>query len=162
MRLLNDFINRFNASIGLDEELMAEKQNRYFLLNKSLKRLISKDFFYAGVYLGKARGKVFFPSFCLLTMMAKGKANKIMVDKRTEWLFICGRDIFRQGVKSMIGSRRRGDYALILNQYDECLGFGRILCNLDEDQTKHKVAVKNISDIGDFLRRERRSKTSES
>jgi ribosome biogenesis protein Nip4 len=53
------------------------------------------------------------------------------------------------------GSRRRGDCTLVINQRGECLGFGRIHCNLnggdDED-----IVVKNISDVGDFLRRERR------
>ncbi|NWF97272.1 MAG: hypothetical protein HXY34_14130, partial [Candidatus Thorarchaeota archaeon] len=39
------------------------------------------------------------------------------------------------------------------NKYGECLGFGKILHNLEE--TREKVAVKNISDIGDFLRREK-------
>jgi len=34
------------------------------------------------------------------------------------------------------------------------LGFGRILCSLEAEAKKTEVAVKNISDIGDFLRRE--------
>jgi ribosome biogenesis protein Nip4 len=42
---------------------------------------------------------------------------------------------------------------LILNQYDECLGFGRIMRDLNEKT--NGVVVKNISDVGDFLRRER-------
>jgi len=41
-----------------------------------------------------------------------------------------------------------------LNQYDECLGFGKILHSLDAE--KEGAVVKNISDIGDFLRREKR------
>jgi ribosome biogenesis protein Nip4 len=53
-----------------------------------------------------------------------------------------------------MGSKRRDEYTLILNQYGECLGFGRILGNLDE--MVKGVVVKNISDLGDFLRREKR------
>jgi len=150
---IDDFVSLLDASFSLDENLIVKKQNRYFLLNKSLKKLILKDFFYAGVYLGKTKDRKFFPSFILLGMIAQGKANKVVVDKKTAWLFICGRDIFKQGIVKVIGSKKRGDYTLVLNMHGECLGFGRILCDLDTEI--RGVAVKNISDIGDFLRREK-------
>jgi hypothetical protein len=51
------------------------------------------------------------------------------------------------------GSKRKGDYTLTLNRHGECLGFGKILFNLD--RKIEGVTVKNISDIGDFLRREK-------
>ena len=153
MKPLKNFVNQFGGSISLDESLVVKKENRYFLLNESLKKLITKDFFYAGIYLGKIKNGKFFPSFSLLKMIAEKKANKIIVDKKTEWLFICGRDIFKQGIIKVMGSRRKGDYTLILNQYGECLGFGRILHDLDKEI--RGVAIRNISDIGDFLRREK-------
>jgi len=87
----------------------------------------------------------------LLTIIAEGNANKVIVDEKTEWLFICGRDVFKQGIVKVIGSKQKGSYALILNQHGECLGFGKILQNLEREG----VAIKNISDIGDFLRREK-------
>jgi ribosome biogenesis protein Nip4 len=150
---ITDFVNRFNTSISFDKRLVIKKENRYFLVNENLKEFIAKDFFYAGIYLGKTKNGKFFPSFSILKIIAERKANKIMVNKKAEWLFICGRDIFKQGITKVIGSKRIGDYTLILNQHGECLGFGRILRNLDE--MKEGVAVKNISDIGDFLRREK-------
>jgi len=153
MKQIKDFVRQFDASISLDESLIVRKENRYFLLNEKLKKLITKDFFYVGTYLGKTKNGKFFPSFSLLEMIAERKANKIIVDKKTEWLFICGRDIFKQGIIKLVGSKRKGDYALILNQNGECLGFGKILRSLDEE--KEGVAVKNVSDIGDFLRREK-------
>jgi len=152
MKPLKDFVRQFDANISLDESLIVRKENRYFLLNEKLEKLVTKDFFYAGTYLGKIKHGKFFPSFSLLRMIAEKKANKIIVDKKTEWLFICGRDIFKQGIIKVMGSKRKGDYVLILNQHGECLGFGKILRSLDEE--KEGVAVKNISDIGDFLRRE--------
>jgi ribosome biogenesis protein Nip4 len=154
MKFLKEFVSRFSACISLNENFIVKKGNRYFLLNEKLKNLIGKDFFYAGIYLGKAKNGKFFPSFNLLSMIAQEKANKIFVDKRSEWLFICGRDIFKRGITKVMGSKRKGDYTLILNQYGECLGFGRIVGNLDE--IVDGVAVKNISDLGDFLRREKR------
>jgi ribosome biogenesis protein Nip4 len=153
MKLVSEFVNRFGASLNLEESLIVKRQNRYFLLNENLKKLIAKDFFYAGTYLGKSKNGKFFPSFSLLRMIAEKKGNKVIVDKKTEWLFICGRDIFKQGIIEVVGSRRKGDHTLILNQYGECLGFGVIFSSLDKE--KVRVAVKNISDIGDFLRREK-------
>mgnify|MGYP001082455815 FL=1 len=153
MKQIKDFVSRFQTRISLDKNLIVKRRDRYFLLNDSLKRLISKDFFYAGTYLGKTKRGKFFPSFNLLRMIVGKKANKVIVDKKTEWLFICGRDIFKQGITGMMGSKRKGDYTLILNQHGECLGFGKILCNLDK--AKDGVVIENISDIGDFLRREK-------
>ncbi|MBE0519433.1 hypothetical protein IBX35_00115 [Candidatus Bathyarchaeota archaeon] len=153
MKQIKDFVSRFQTRISLDKNLIVKRRDRYFLLSDSLKRLISKDFFYAGTYLGKAKRGKFFPSFNLLRMIAEEKANKVIVDKKTEWLFICGRDIFKQGIMKVMGSKRKGDYTLILNQHGECLGFGKILRNLDK--AKDGVVIENISDIGDFLRREK-------
>jgi len=152
MKPIKDFARQLGASISLDESLIVRKENRYFLINESLKKLIKKDFFYVGTYLGKIKNDKFFPSFSLLEMIAERKANKIIVDKKTEWLFICGRDIFKQGIIKVMGSKRKGDYTLILNQHNECLGFSKIMHNLNGE--KSGLAVKNISDIGDFLRRE--------
>jgi len=153
MKQIKDFVSRFQIRISLDKNLIMKRRDRYFLLNDSLKRLISKDFFYAGTCLGKTKRGKFFPSFNLLRIIAGKKANKVTVDKKTEWLFICSRDIFKQGITEEMGSKRKGDYTLILNQHGECLGFGRILCNLDK--AKDGVVIENISDIGDFLRREK-------
>ena len=155
MKKIKDFVRQFNTSIDLDESLIVKKKNRYYLLNEKLKRQVPRDFFYAGLYLGKLKGGSFFPSFLLLRMMAESKANKIIVDKKTAWLFICGRDIFKQGILETKGSKRKGNYTLILNEHDECLGFGKILRNIRKEKDANKVVVRNIFDIGDFLRRER-------
>jgi ribosome biogenesis protein Nip4 len=156
MKAIKDFVRQFGASITLNESLIVKKKNRYFILSKNLKDHIQQDFFYAGVYLGKLKGSIFFPSFPLLTMMAKNKANKVVIDKKTAWLFICGRDVFKQGIVRSKGTRRKGGYTLVLNEYNKCLGFGKILRNIRKEKDANKVAVKNILDIGDFLRREKR------
>jgi ribosome biogenesis protein Nip4 len=152
--MIDDFAGRFNTSIWLNRDLIVEKSNRYFLLNKKLKGLIAKDFFYAGVYLGKTRGKTFFPSFHFLAMIAQSDANKTTVDSKTEWLFICGRDIFRNGITGASKTLKKGDHTLILNAYGDCLGFGKISPSM-HDVGRNQVVVKNIADIGDFLRREK-------
>jgi len=156
MKLINDFAHRFNVSLSIDESLVMEKRNRHFLLNAELKRLVSRDFFYAGIYLGKVKNRIFFPSFTLLDMIAeKEKANKTIINRKAEWLFVCGRDLLKQGIIGIAGSRGKGTCTLVLNERGECLGFGKIIANLSEAKDEHAAIVKNISDIGDFLRRER-------
>jgi len=152
MKPIIDFASQFGAKIALNADFVVKKGNRYFLLNSDLKKFIQSDFYYAGAYLGKVKNGIFFPSFNLLAMLAKAEANKIVVEKKTAWLFICGRDVFRKGIVAVHGSRRKGDYTLVLNEFDECLGFGKITRRLDEE--KARVVMRNILDIGDFLRRE--------
>jgi len=148
-----DFVKQFHAKLSLEENRVVKKGNKYFLLDEKLQKFIRDDFFYAGIYLGKIENGKFFPSVNLLKMIVEKAANKITVDKKTEWLFICGRDIFRQGIIRVNGSKKKGDYTLVLNVYGECLGFGQIKRSLDEEGIG--VYVKNMFDIGDFLRRER-------
>jgi ribosome biogenesis protein Nip4 len=154
MKALMDFARKLGADFALNVDFTVEKAGRYFLLNKKLQNISHRDFYYAGLYLGKIKNALFFPSFNLLAMLAKGKANKIVVDRKAAWLFICGRDVFSRGILAMHGSRRKGDYALVMNEFGECLGFGKILCNADGTVQDAEVVVKNISDVGDFLRRE--------
>lgn len=154
MSMISDFVSKFSSAVNLTEDLIVKKGNGYFLLNDELRRLLKKDFFYAGLYLGKAKNESFFPSFNLLAMIARADSNKMAVDSKTEWLFICGRDIFKRGIISISKSRKKGDYTLILNKRRECLGFGKILHRIDQGE-RDTVIVKNIADIGDFLRRER-------
>jgi len=157
MKSIADFVKHFGTNLSLDERFVVKKANRYFLLNEKLRSLISDDFFCAGTYLGKVKGDVFFPSFSLLAMIAERKeANNVVVDDKSEWLFICGRDVFWRGINKVTGMRKKGELTLVLNTYGECLGFGKIASDSEVKQGGQKVAVKNISDIGDFLRRERR------
>jgi ribosome biogenesis protein Nip4 len=155
MKEITDFVKQLDASISLDKSCVVRNTNRYYLLPKKMKQQIPKGFFYAGTYLGAVKGNSFFPSFILLSMIADHKANKLVVDKKTAWLFICGRDIFKKGILRG-GNLKKGDYTLILNQQDECLGFGKIIHNIRDELDKKEVAVKNVLDIGDFLRREKR------
>jgi ribosome biogenesis protein Nip4 len=155
MKAINDFVAQFNATIPLDESRIVKNRNRYYLLSNKLKQQAPKGFFYAGTYLGAVKGASFFPSFLLLAMIMESKANKLVVDRKTAWLFICGRDIFKKGILKA-DNLKKGDITLVLNEHNECLGFGKMMINLRAEIDLDKAAVKNILDIGDFLRREKR------
>src|SRR5512136_914847 len=113
LKEIMEFASRFDTSLKLNERLIAANRGRYFLLNSKTRKLPSKDFFYAGTYLGKVKDGLFFPSFILLAMIAStGGTNKVVVDARSEWLFIVGRDIFRQGITKVIGSTKKGAHTI--------------------------------------------------
>lgn len=159
MKEINEFVAQFKANVSLDESCIVKNRNRYYLLSKNLKQKTPKGFFFAGMYLGAVKGASFFPSFILLDMIAKTKANKLVVNKKAAWLFICGRDIFRRGILEG-DNLKKGDYVLVMNEHNECLGFGKLVLSLRGAPDSKQVAVKNILDVGDFLRRERRQQRS--
>src|SRR5450759_759248 len=101
------FAAQFGVQIALNLDLMAEKYGRYYLINPALKPLVKQDFFYAGIYLGKAKEGKFFPSFNLLAMFAKKEANRIILDRKASWLFICGRDILGKSIMRVQGPGKK-------------------------------------------------------
>ncbi|MCS7096766.1 MAG: hypothetical protein N3F10_06990 [Candidatus Bathyarchaeota archaeon] len=156
--ILKRFLGQFGAEAFLPKEMIIERNGEFFLLSPDLKEISEKNAWWchAGTYLGKIRDKRFSPSFPLLFMIVEKAKNRVVVDDKSAWLFICGRDIFRQGIIQAAGSIMRGSYTLVLNRHGECLGFGRIVKNLDE--ASEGVVIKNMFDLGDFLRRENPAK----
>jgi ribosome biogenesis protein Nip4 len=152
MKPFEAFASRFGAKVDFNTEFIVEKNQRFYLLNPRLKRMHG-NFYYAGLYLGKVKNSVFFPSFNLLNLLLDVAANKVVVDRKAAWLFICGRDVFASGVIKVMGSKRKGENTLVLNEFGECLGFGKITGNFSATK---EVSVKNVLDAGDFLRRERK------
>ena len=82
-------------------------------------------------------------------MVAKKTDRKIFVNRKTAWLFLCGRDIFGRGI---VKSNVKKGLALVQNEADENLGYGEIIADLGN---KDKVVAKNLFDRGNFLRREK-------
>jgi len=156
MKILTSFASMFGAKIALNAEFVVNKANRYYFLNPSLRRFAVGDFYYAGLYLGKVKEGVFFPSFNFLNMLSGLAVNKVVLDRKAAWLFTCGRDVFEAGILKVMGSKRKGDATLVLNEFGECLGFGKIMGGLNGPEGK--VAINNVLDVGDFLRRETRNK----
>ena len=128
MKAIMNFAFQCEAKFSLNPEFILNRTGRYFLVNKNLRRYIQKDFYYAGTYLGKVKNGKFFPSFNLLTMLANGEANKIVVEKKAAWLFICGRDIFRKGILAVRGSRKK---VLVFERWERGRTSLLALCNVD-------------------------------
>ncbi|MBW3014680.1 hypothetical protein KY335_05580 [Candidatus Woesearchaeota archaeon] len=141
--MIHKFISQF-----CDRKFDTVKIRRnYYLADKSLldirdkiKKNMNLEPESAGVFLGTEK-KDFTPSFALLELLSKHSKKKAFVDDKTEWLFLCGRDIFKESVKKC--SAKEG-LVLVQNKHDENLGLGKIV-------DKKDLFIKNISNRGKFL-----------
>ena len=154
-KAITNFAQQLGVQIAFNPDYIIEKGGRFYLIDNKLKPAILFNFYYVGLYLGKIKKGKFFPSFNLLSMMAKENGNKVLIDKKSAWLFICGRDVLRKSIIELHGFAKKNSYVLILNEFSECLGFGRIVGKLSGECRSDDVVIKNVSDVGDFLRRER-------
>ena len=144
MRLLTRFLNQINSDYRPDE-IFKSNSLRF---TEPLEAIYSKDkVVYNGFYLGQNK-KWFQPSSLILQKLGKEEGTrKAYVDRDAAWFFVVGRDIFEENVQAFTANVKLGNYCLVMYGED-CLGYGRY-----ETSGKLKV-IKNIFDLGDFLRRE--------
>ena len=143
-----NFAAQFGINIALNPDLTVEKNGRFYLVNPTLKQLLVRpDYFYAGVFLGKAKEGKFFPSFNLLSLLAKKDTARIVLDAKAAWLFICGRDILAKSVVRVFGSGKKHTNVLVLNEFSECLGFGRIIGNLSSKNKSDEIAAVSYTHL---------------
>jgi ribosome biogenesis protein Nip4 len=146
---IDEFASFFsNEKIG-----WVRKNNDFFLADESLietAEKIPKDYLSIGVFMGNVKNKEFKPSIALVELLSKISDRKIFISKKSEWLFVCGRDLFGE---SIVKANAREGLVLVQNEADENLGYGLIVDNLAK---KNKAVVKNLLDKGHFLRKERK------
>jgi ribosome biogenesis protein Nip4 len=146
--MIHKFIKQFTQEEIKD---IIQVRKDYYLANQDLletKNKIKLEPSSIGLYLGTATGKTFQPSPALIELIAKKSNNKIFINKNTEWLFLCGRDIFGKGI---IKANTQEGLVLVQNQKDENLGYGKII---DDISHKERIVIKNILDKGIYLRQE--------
>ena len=143
-------IQKFTDQKIIDLTNVVKMGREVYLVDPELKKVfkkINKQAAYIGTFLGQNEK----PSLYLLELLAKHSEKKIIVTKKGEWLFICKRDLFTKGIKEAEGNPQINDFVLVINQNNECLGYGQMIAEL----TARKTVVKRMFDIGDFLRREK-------
>jgi ribosome biogenesis protein Nip4 len=150
MRLLRKFLNWVGSTYDPMEEQVLKLNNKRFLLQPELAELdLHKDkLVYAGKLLGRDR-KFFQPSSTLLSELAKEEAtSKVYLGRDAAWLFVCGKDVFEENIQGVDGELVLGGYYLVVFD-DDCVGYGQFI------ESGDIRVIKNLFDIGDFLRRER-------
>jgi ribosome biogenesis protein Nip4 len=150
MKTLKDFLEVVGANYEPKEKTLLNINNKRFEIEDCLRKLIVKRdrLVYAGRLLGREK-QVFVPSPWILEKVASCEGtNKIHVDRETGWLFLCGRDVFEKNFKKVDGELNLGTFFLVLTE-GNCLGYGKI------ETFNNILILRNIYDLGDFLRRER-------
>ncbi|MFW5746633.1 MAG: hypothetical protein ACOCWQ_03750 [Nanoarchaeota archaeon] len=141
----------FLADFGVSSVFSGRKahwfNNRLFFVSEDQERLLEHMPSFgvqgAGIYAGRIKKKQFSPSLALVDALAAESDARICVDEKAGWLFICGRDLFRDSLPSH--GLSKGARVFIVNKHDDVLGYGMI----DE-----QGGVQNMLDKGDYLRRE--------
>lgn len=136
MQAFYDFVDEFT-----DEEVAFQRIGQELYAPGEVLE-VNADLVYTTQRLGRIDRKGFHPSITLLDMLNSLTKRKIMVNDKTAWLFLCGRNVLKEGIVE-----RHADegHVLVTNQRDEVLGYGKIT----------GAGVTNKLDRGDFLRRER-------
>ena len=150
MRSLNEFLTAIGAEHGYDEEKLLKINTKRFSVGEELGNFVldRRQLVYAGRYLGKTK-REFLPSSILLEKLSRVEGlNRIHVDAETAWLFVCGRDIFGENVRRVEGEFADGNAFLVMFG-GSCLGYGVV------EPSERRLILRNVLDIGDFLRRER-------
>jgi ribosome biogenesis protein Nip4 len=146
VRLLKRFLEQVGSKMDLEVLMIDSKR---FTLNQELERqqFSRNGLVYAGTYLGWNR-RLFEPGSPLLQMLASEEdTRKVHLDRDAAWLFVCGRDIFEENIKRVDGVLELGRHYLVM--FDgRCVGYGRYETSADIR------VIRNLFDLGDFLRRE--------
>jgi ribosome biogenesis protein Nip4 len=143
------FIKRF-GDINIDESRIVRIGRNYFFTDPELKKIsdsIKRDIYATGVYVGEEKN-FFEPSSEFIEMLSKYLSSeklKIFVNKKAEWLFLCGRSILPESISKNPNNISEG-LVFVQNELDENLGYG-----LFQKQGKDLI-VKNLLDKGAYLR----------
>jgi ribosome biogenesis protein Nip4 len=148
---LKDFLEVIHSTYEPEGEQLNLNNKRFTIRPEVRVHIYDKSrLVYAGKLLGRTKGE-FIPSASLLRELGRlNGPNKIWVDDKVGWLFVCGRDIFEDSIERSEGEFEEGFYFLVMIE-DDCLGYGKV------ETSNGRKMLKNIVDLGDFLRRERGS-----
>ncbi len=134
----------FDGMENLLDEVIVEFRGRileYYDMPEKLFKLIMKQPYSAGRFIGYIRRGILIPSFELMReYVERYDKNYIIVNEKAEELFVYGRDIFQS---SVLVDKSTIDYVIVCNKDKEVIGLAK----------KEKKIFKNIVDVGLFLRK---------
>ena len=137
---MKEFIQKFTSN---EFGHIVQTGNRFFMLNHKLEEAMKKNSIqpeYMGAYLGYMQNSKFVPIFMLLDILSKQTKRTAVINKKQEWLFTNKKDLNTKGKTDV-----KEGLVIVLNSWKQVLGLGEIKGS----------RIKNILDIGDFMRRER-------
>lgn len=133
-----DFSYPLTTPVKMAKEFYYIPQPNLDLIDKCKEDVVS-----SGIVLGDCKNKTFTPRPFLLNLIAKETSQKVVLNEKSAWLFICGRDIFAEGILQDADHKARA--VLVLNERGEVLGLAKFSGR----------GYNNLYDIGIFLRTKR-------
>ena len=121
----------------------------FYYINDDLRNLrteIQRDVYSLGIFLGEEKER-FYPSPALVELISKipdAEKRKVYINKKAEWLFLCGRNVLPESISKNPNHLQEG-LVLIQNEGDENLGYG-------EFKKEDKLIIRNLLDKGRYLR----------
>ena len=134
----------FDGMENLLDEIILEFKGgnlEYYDMPSKLYKLIRKQPYSAGRFIGYLKKGLLIPSFELMQeYVNKFNRDYIIINDKSEKLFLYGRDIFLSSIEV---DKSTKDFAIVVNRRKEVLGLVK----------KQKRLWKNIVDRGLFLRK---------
>lgn len=153
---IQKFVDNFEVDLDLTNVRRFDKS--YYLVSQEQLKIIdgiSIEPASSGLYVGDFDPKTdkFTPSLMLMELLASKNKNNIVVRKKSEFLFTCGRDLFKDSVAKFDFQVEINQLVLIVDHLGQFLGLGKIKNNYDSI-SKNDLFIESLFDVGDFLRRE--------
>jgi ribosome biogenesis protein Nip4 len=111
-----------------------------------IKNGVKRDIYSLGLFLGEEKIG-FSPSPALMELISKfpdAESKKIFINKKAEWLFLCGRNVLSDSITKNPNNLSEG-LVIVQNEYDENLGYGLF-------KKEDTLIIKHILDKGRYLR----------
>lgn len=146
--MIEEYCKKFNVKSPNNTIKIGKK---YYMCNENvqefLKTVDEDNVLGAGVMLGEEKRNKFKPTSALIEHIGKETKRKLIVNEKSAWLFICGRDVFSEGIEHKEISKLSGEY-IVTNKNNETLGVGKLV------RKGKTIILNNVIDIGIRLRQE--------
>jgi len=112
----------------------------------NIKKGIDRDIYAIGTFMGEEK-MGFSPSPALIDLISRfpdAQSKKVFVNKKAEWMFLCGRNVLSDSITKNPNSLVEG-LVFVQNENDENLGYGQF-------KKEDTLIIKHILDKGRYLR----------
>ncbi len=149
------FIRRFTKA-KLEAAKLVTIDDKLFSVQENIIPFLKRRPFpvYAGELMAEL--KPFRPSLSLLQRLGTISEKAVVVNKRGEWFWICGRDLWAPSIVEIKGKLGKGDLVTVLNNEKECLGYGLVIAEKKAHFKSNRRVIENKLDIGWWLRKKQK------
>ena len=150
LSLFNKFVGQFiDADVALAVPNVHRFGRNFCQAEQKLSDIksgVNRDIFSFGLYLGEEH-QGFSPSPALIDLISRlpdAQSKKVFINKKAEWLFLCGRNVLSESILRNPSNLNEG-LVLVQNEHDENLGYGQF-------KREDNLIIRHILDKGKYLR----------